>query len=189
LAIGQEIFGILLLIAVYACVAVIVFSPTLFAGWLYLIARKLPKTGSRLLRTLLTVFTVNLIVAAILFRFFADYVLPISVAEKDKSAMEALKSAESSQERRHSARGAYSAVGPLRGPYTDEFGLVVAKNVIIMVEPVWDSKRERDSFLAVALHVWGSAVAVRERDGTVSLKPGDSPDAEKLRGKLLRSVR
>jgi hypothetical protein len=184
----QEIAGIIILTTVYVCLAVIVFAPSLFAGWLYLISRKLPKTGTRFFRTFLTTLAVNLIVAVVLFRVAADYLLPVAVAGNDASAMESLATAVASQERRKAALGAYEAIGPVRGPYADDFGLVINKDVVLMVEPVWDGKHGRNTFLVFALHVWGSAVAVRDQDGTIGFKPGDSRDAEMLRGKLLRSV-
>lgn len=185
----QEIAGILILVAVYACLGVIIFAPSLFAGWLYLIGRKLPKSGSRVFRIFLMTVALNLIIAAGLYRVVSDYLLPIANAGNDASAMESLRSAVVSQEKRKAARGAYQAVGPVRGPFADNFGLVVNKDVVLMAEPVWDSKKQRQTFVVVALHVWGDSVAMREGDGSIGFKPGESPETESLRGKLLRSVR
>ncbi len=175
-------------IVCFACLAIIVFAPSIYAGWFYLISRKVGGKSKKTLSATLTTFAINLILAYALFHLGVDYFFSAKIAERDSAAREAVESAVRSQKRFFDSHGRYYSVGPVRGPYQDEYGLSVKKDVILRVEPEWDKERARDSFRAYALNVWGRAVIIRGTDGRVLTLDADSEKAEKIRRKLVRSV-
>jgi len=186
----RDILGIAIIVVVYACFLVIVFSPTLYAAWFYIVGRKMAaKSKGRLLRTALFTFSVNLILAYFLVHLGFDYFLTSQVNEKDAIAGQAVRNALVSEEAYHAKHGRYYPVGPIRGPYRDEHGLVVDKDVILEVVPVWDKDRGVETFQAHAVHVWGRNLLIGAKDGKVEKAPPDSEQAAALKAKLLNSVR
>jgi len=172
----------------FACLAIIVFAPSIYAVWFYLISRRVGGKSKKTLSATLTTFAINLILAYALFHLGVDYFFTAKVAERDSAARQAVESAVHSQKKFFDSQGRYYSVGPVRGPYKDEYGLSVKKDVILQVEPEWDKDRARASYRAYALNVWGRAVIIRGTDGKVLTLDADSEKAENIREKLVRSV-
>lgn len=172
----------------YLCLAVIVFAPTLYAAWFYYLSRSDTRRKQKLLRTTLITFVINAALAYVIGTLAFNYLVPPMLAKNDASAMDTLQSAVESQERHFGARGRYYAVGPVKGPFQDEFGLNVPQGVIIEVRPVWDTEAQKETFEAHAVNIWGSKVLWRRSDGRVAHLSTESDEAAKLRKKLLRSV-
>jgi hypothetical protein len=186
---ARDMVGVAIIILVYACFVIIIFSPTLYAAWLYIVGRRMKLKSTRLLRTALITFLMNLVLAGLLVHLGFDYFLPSSIKEKDDIAGQAVENAMLSEERFHASHGRYYPVGPIRGPYRNEQGLVVEKDVILEVVPVWDKERGIETFQAYALHVWGRNLLMNTKDGKVEKAPQDSDNAAKTKAKLLNSVR
>ncbi len=178
-----------ILIACYLCLAVIVFSPSIYAVWFYLVGARTRGNKSRLLNGAIAVFIVNATLAYVVFQLVFGHFLPARVAEKDALAAEAVDSAIRSQERCFSSKGHYYPVGPIRGPYRDEFGLDVQKDVILQVETLWDGAAGKEVFRAYAVHVWGEHVVERDGNGQVASSPLDSERVSLIKSKLIKSVK
>lgn len=172
----------------YLCLAIIVFAPTLYAAWFYYLSRSDTRRKKRLLRTALTTLVINAVFAYLLGMLAFNYLVPPMLARNDASAMETVRSAIESQNRHYGARGRYYAVGPVKGPYQDEFGLSVPKDVILQVIPIWDREAEKETFEAHAVNIFGSKVLWRRTDGRIAHLSAESDDASRLKAKLLRSV-
>ncbi|MBI4962302.1 MAG: hypothetical protein HY913_03420 [Desulfomonile tiedjei] len=185
----RDIVGVAIIVLVYACFVIIVFSPTIYAAWFYVVGRKMKLKSKGLLRTALMTFCVNLLLAYLLVHVGFDYFLPSRISEKDAIAGEAVKNAVVSQGRFHESHGRYYPVGPIRGPYRDDHGLVVEKDVILEVVPVWDKERGVETFQVYAIHVWGQSLMTGSKDGKVEKAPLDSEQALQRKAKLLNSVR
>jgi hypothetical protein len=176
----------------YICLTVVLFAPSLYAGWFYYLSRKLAKKKPRkkMLQSVMTTFLINLALVYALYSLMFNYILPSQIQAKNRMAKNAIQSVEESQEEFYSKHGRYYMLGPVRGPYTDPHGLEVGENVIIQAAPKWteDSPPE-ETFEAYAIHVWGNTAFVRKPDGTIKKLNGDSPAVEGLRSKLIRSVK
>lgn len=187
----QDIIGVLVVVLVYVCVFIVVFSPTLYAWWIYLVSRKVKVKMKRkgLLTTALTTLCINLVLAYFAFHLAFDYFLVAKIAEKDALAEKALRNALVSQQRYFDAHGRYYSVGPVRGPYKDDHGLTVDKDVILLVEPHWDRERKAETFRAYALHVWGRDLVTTTQDGNVTPVAKDSEKSSTMRSKLINSTK
>jgi len=185
----QSAVAMAIIIIFYVCATIIVFAPTLCAIWLYLIDRKVSTNSSKMLKALISTLAINAVFAYVLYHFATEYLVNAGLAEKDALAVEAVSRAAAFEEQYFARHGRYYPLGPVRGPYKDELGLVVEKDVVLEVEPVWDKDRGKDAFKVCALHVWGSKVVFRRRDGTLTEGSADSEEAIAARGRLLRSVR
>jgi len=185
----QNTLASIIIVACYLCLAIILFAPSLYAGWFYVVSRKVPGRSKRMLRIAVSTFAINLIFAFFLFHLAFDYFLPSKDAERDAMAMEAVRNAVASQERSYASRGRYYSVGPVRGPYEDEFGLKLENDVIVQVLPSWDKVAGKDSFRVYAVHVWGTKVLVCDKDGRSVREEPDEAKAAKVRGRLFRSVK
>lgn len=186
---ARDIVGVVIILLVYACFLIIIFSPTLYAAWLYVVGRRMKVKSARLLRTALITLSINLVLAGLLVHLGFDYLLPSSIKEKDDIAGQAVENAMLSEEKFHASHGRYYPVGPIRGPYRNEQGLVVEKDVILEVVPIWDKDRGIETFQAYAIHVWGRSLLMNTKDGKVEKAPPDSEHAVKTKAKLLNSVR
>jgi len=184
-----DILWITIVALVYFCIAIIVFAPSLYVVWFYLISRKLSVRSRGLLKTALTTFVVNLVLAYFLFHLGSEYFLTRKIAESESLAETTLRNAIDSQEKFRSIHGRYYAVGPIRGPYQDDNGLTVEKDVILEVVPVWDKTLGKQVLEAYAVHVWGQSVLANTRDGRIEKTPADSEKSAQLKSKLLRSVK
>lgn len=183
-AVGFAVIGI-----IYLCILIVLFAPSIYATWLYLMSRytKIKRTG--LLRVAITTFIINAILVIFLYHLAFNHFLAQKVAEKDAAAAHAVENAVTCQENFFSAHGRYYPVGPVRGPYHDNHGLTVEKDVILQVEPHWDKVSHKETFKAYAVHVLGKDIAVSEGDRKVLKAPGDSVQSAAIRSKLLNSVR
>ena len=185
----QDIIGVLVIVLVYVCVFIVVFSPTLYAFWIYLVSRKVKMKRKGLLGTALTTLCINLVLAYFAFHLAVDYFLVAKVAEKDALAAKALRTALVSQQKYYDLHGRYYSVGPVRGPYKDDHGLSVDEDVILLVEPHWDRKRKAETFRAYALHVWGRDLVTTTQDGRVTPLSKDSSKSGSIRSKLINSTK
>jgi len=186
----QEIVGVSLIALVYLCLLILLFAPSLYALWLYILGKNVKINRRRLLRTTLTTFLVNVIVAYFVAHLAFVYLLPRQVAERDALAAKAVENAVDSQKRFFASHGRYYAVGPVRGPYRDEHGLAIDKDVILQVVPGWEkSGNGHETFEAYAVHVWGRGLALAKGDGKVANAPPDAENSARIRAKLLNGVR
>jgi hypothetical protein len=186
----RDVIGIAIIVLVYACLIVIVFSPTIYAVWFCVVGRKMAlKNKQRLLRTALMTFCINLILAYFLVHFGFDYVVTSRISEMDDAVGQSVRNAVVSEEKFFARHGRYYPVGPVRGPYKDDHGLVVGKDVVLEVVPVWDKDRGAETFKAYAVHIWGRNLISTTKNGKVEKAAPDSEETARLRAKLLRSVR
>ena len=77
-----------------------------------------------------------------------EVLLPHRMAEIDGLATRSMESAILAQKNFFGSHGRYYSVGPVRGPYTDDNGLKVEKDVILQAEPQWDKRTQNESFKA-----------------------------------------
>jgi heme/copper-type cytochrome/quinol oxidase subunit 2 len=185
----KHIFGLAVIAVIYLCILIVVFSPSLYAGWLYLMSRYTKVKRAGLARVAITTFTINAIIVIFLFHFAFNHFLAYKVAEKDAAATQAIQKAVASQENFFSTHGRYYPVGPVRGPYHDDNGLTVEKDIILQVEPHWDKVSHKETFKAYAVHVLGKDLAIRTEDGKVENAPADSDQSTAIRSKLMNSVK
>jgi len=185
-----EIVGVALIVLVYLCLLVLLFAPTLYAVWIYIIGWKVKIRRPGLLRTTVTTFLINAVIAYFVAHLAYDYFLETQVAEKDALAIKTVEKAVDSQRRFFAAHGRYYAVGPVRGPYSDENGTIVDKDLILQVVPGWDrTGGGRETFEAYALHIWGKNVALSKGDGKVTNAPADPEESARMRAKLLKNTK
>lgn len=187
-----DILGVALIGLFYACCFVLIFAPTIYAGWFYLVSRKLAirrQNLARVVRVFLYILCVNVIVAYFGILLIFDYFLGVKAVENQASVRITMQNALTTEEKFFAAHGRYYAVGPVRGPYRDEHGLNVEKDVILLVTPLWDEKSQKERFDAYAFHVWGKEILTNSGDGKVRELLPDSEESERIRGKLLRSVK
>lgn len=173
----------------YFCLGIVLFAPTLYAFWFYLMGRKMPVKRKGLLKAAVTTFAINLVLAYFLFHLAFDYFLVSQVAEKDAIALAAVRSAVSSQQKFFASHGRYYAVGPVRGPYQDKYGLNIPDDVILQVIPIWDKDAGRETFEAYATHALGRRVSTVKEDGTIVQAPIESGEASLIRKRLVKSVK
>lgn len=183
-----QFIGLALIGLLYFCILIVLFSPTLYAAWIYLISRRVRLSTKGLLKTALTTFCINLILAYFIAHLAFDYFLPSAVAEKNALVVKTLQNAVTSQQSFYMDHGRYYAVGPVRGPYTDDRGLAVEKDVILEVIPSWNQADGNETFQAYAMHIWGRDLITSGTDGKVSQPAQDSAEAARIRAKMLNSV-
>ncbi|GEM_PF-645223 len=185
-----SILGIALIALFYFCMFIILFTPTIYAIWIYIVGRKVTGKTKGLLNTILTTFIINAVVVYLVTHLAFDHFVTSKLQEKDAIAMNAVRSAIVSQKSYRGSHGRYYIVGPVRGPYKDEHGLEVPLDVIIQVTPNSEQAGSKSaSFRVYAIHVWGNTVATNNMDGTVAGLPPDSKEATKLRSRLLNAVK
>ncbi len=188
----SNVLGMALIGLFYLCCLIVIFAPTIYAGWFYLVSRKLavrPRNLSRVFRVFLYTLCINAMVAYFGIHLALDYFLGAKAAENRASVIATMSNAVASQEKFFASHGRHYAVGPVRGPYEDEHGLRVEKDVILEVTPQWDQKSQTEKFRAYAVHVWGRDLFVNSGDGKIREMPLDSEESARIRSKLLRSVR
>ena len=186
---SRDVIGILIIGLVYLCLLVVVFSPTIYAAWFYFMGRKVQIKSKSLLRIVVLTGCANAIVAYFLIHFAFDHILASKVAEKEALAMQTMNNAIVSQQRFFATHGRYYSVGPVRGPYQNDLGLTVEKDVILQMVPQWDKVKAQETFQAYALHVWGTSVLLNTTEGKVEKSPADSEVSATVRSKLLNSVK
>lgn len=186
---ARDIVSVGVIVLVYVCLFVVVFTPTIYAVWLYAVSRKVKINRKGLLRVTLTTLCINCVMAYFLIHLASDYFLTTKVAEKDALAAQTLQNALDSQAKFFELHGRYYPVGPVRGPYRDDHGLAVGKDVILLVEPRWDQNKGREALEAYALHIWGKSLLTSTADGKVKPTPDESEYFIRLRRKMISSVR
>ncbi len=185
----NQTIGYVIIALVYLCFIIVIFAPTIYAVWLYLVTRKLSFKRKNVSKLLLYVFAINLIVAYFLTHFAFDYFLGTKTAERENSVTSTIQNAAASQQKYFAKYGRYYPVGPVRGPYKDEYGLNVDKDVVLYVDPGWDKDSQRDSFRAYAIHTWGDTTLEIGNDGKLRRLSPDSEEFIRIRSKLLNSVK
>jgi hypothetical protein len=185
----RDIIGFSVIALVYLCFLILIFAPTIYAAWLYLVARKLTTKRKGVTKLLLYTFCLNAIIAYFLVTLAFDYFLGAKSAEGENSVTLTVKNAVESQNNYFAKHGRYYDVGPVRGPYRDEYGLNVEKDVILYVAPKWDNDSKRESFQAYVFYIWGKAVVESGDDGKLKKLPPDSEESARIRSKLLNSVK
>jgi hypothetical protein len=185
----RDIIGFGIIALVYLCFLILMFAPTIYAAWLYLVARKLTTKRKGVTKLLLYTFCLNAIIAFFVAHLAFDYFLAAKSTERENSITLTLQNAVASQNKYFAKHGRYYAVGPVRGPYKDEYGLDVEKDVILYVTPKWDKNSHRESFQAYAIYFWSKDVVESSDDGKVKKLPTDSEESVRMRFKLLNSVR
>ncbi len=186
----QQLIVISVQVIIFLCLAVIVFAPSIFAVWFFLVGKRLSQgRKKKSLRPVISVVAINLMVAYALYHLTFDYIVVARTAQKDALARQAVESVIESELRYYKSHGRYYALGPVRGPYEDRHGASVAEDVILQVTPHWSEAASRNSFKAAAVHVWGSRIITGDAEGRVRELDPETKEAEEIRGKLLRSVR
>jgi hypothetical protein len=71
----REIISTSIIALVYVCLIIIVFAPTIYAVWFYIIGRRISPRSQGLLRIAVYTFCINAVVAYFLFRLAFDYFL------------------------------------------------------------------------------------------------------------------
>ena len=183
----MDYIGLAVIFLVYLCLFIIVFSPTLYAVWFYFISRQVSVKRKGLLRIALTTFCINLIVAYFLIHLAFDYFLVSKVAEKDAVAQQTVASAVASEKKFFADRGWYYSVGPVRGPYENDRGLKVPKDVILEIVPKRNKSTGKENFDAYAFHVWGGSLIIASNDGKVERAPKNSLEDLNIHERLLKS--
>ncbi len=186
----SSVIGTIIVVLVYVCLAIIVFSPTIFAGWFYVVSVRISRRKAPVSTSLFTTFAINVLVALFLARLAFYQFVAKSVSENDALAQWSLGSAVQSEITNHSRRGRYYSEGPLRGPYKNAHGLELGKDVILQMRVTGEQGVSRDdSFEAYAVHVFGRHVYINTNDGKIRIEPDDSDKAKEIRSKLVRSVK
>jgi hypothetical protein len=185
----QEIMGTLLVLMVYVCFVIVVFSPTLYAVWLYVMGRRVSLKARGLLKLAILTFVINTVVACVLAKMAFDFFVTAKVAEWQTLTRTSIQNAVVSQERFYKSHGRYYPVGPVRGPYKDDQGLSVEKDVILQVTPEWDTEAKRETFQAYAVHVLAKGLLRAAGDGKVEQPPPDSDESVRVKSKLFNSVK
>ncbi len=180
-------FGIIAL--VYLCFVIVIFAPTIYAAWLYLVTRKISVKRKSITKLLVYVFAINLIIAYFLVHFAFDYFLRTKNAERENSVTFTITNAVASQQKYFARYGRYYPVGPVRGPYKDEYGLNVEKDVVLYVAPNWDKDSQRESLHAYAIHTWGDTTLEIRDDGKLKKLSPDSEEFVSIRSRLLNSTK
>ena len=159
---SRDVIGILIIALVYLCLLVVVFSPTIYAAWFYFMGRKVQIKSKSLLRIVVLTGCANAIVAYFLIHFAFDHILASKVAEKEALAMQTMNNAIVSQQRFFATHGRYRCRTGTRGPYQNDLGLTVEKDVILQMVPQWDKVKAQETFQAYAC-TFGKSVLEHHR--------------------------
>jgi hypothetical protein len=184
-----HLFAISIIGLVYFCLLIVVFSPSIYAFWIFLISRKVSAGKKGPLKIAISIFCINLLIVYFLVHIAFDYVLAAKVAQNEALAATTMRTAIASQQKFFAAHGRYYSVGPVEGPYHDKYGLNVEKDVILEVDPKWDKADKKETFDAFAIHRWGTHLLFRAKDGKVEKAPPGSKLEVRMRSKLIESVR
>jgi hypothetical protein len=185
----QQIMGATLVLLVYLCVVIVVFSPTIYVVWLYVVGRRVSRKTSGLRKLVLITLAMNTVVAYLLLKMAFDFFLTAKVEEWQASTRSTIHNAVMSQRKFFSSHGRYYPVGPVRGPYQDDHGLLVEKDVILQVIPRWDHDSQSETFHAYAAHVLAKLLLSASKDGKVNQPPADAEEAMRMKSKLFGSVK
>ena len=185
----HHIIGYGIIALIYLCFIIVIFAPTIYAAWLYFVARKLRVKRKSVTKLLAYVFAINLIIAYFLVHFAFDYFVGKKSAERESSVTFTITNAAASQQKYFAKYGRYYPVGPVRGPYKDEYGLDVQRDVLLYVAPNWDKDSQRESFHAYTIHSWGDTTLEISNGGKLKKLSPDSEEFVSIRSKLLNSTK
>jgi len=185
----REIVGTVLVGMVYVCGLVIVFGPTLYVVWLYVIGRKVEGKAQGLLRMAYLTFFVNLVVAYFLMKLAFEGFLTTKVAEWHDLTVATVVSAVASEERFFRSHGRYYGIGPVRGPFRDQNGLSVGTDVILEVVLSWDHSLKRETFQAHAVHVLAKKLVHGKQGGKLEQPAAESAESLAIKSRLFNSVK
>ncbi len=101
----REIVGTVLVALVYFCFLVVIFGPTIYAVWLYVMGRKVKGKARGLLRLAYLTFFINLVVAYFLVKLAFECFLTTKVAEWQSLTTATIHSAVAAEERFFKTRG------------------------------------------------------------------------------------
>jgi hypothetical protein len=181
--------GIIIIGLVYLCLAILLFAPTIYAVWIYVIGRKVKLRRRNPLNSLLSTVLINLIIVYVIFHFGFGSLAPSILAETDNLALQTMKDAIVCERKHFDKHGRYFSVGPVKGPYDDENGVKVPRDVILMIEPYWNKSHGKEDISAYAMHVWGKNVAHGDALGNLESTSRDSQSVSQVKSKLLNSTR
>jgi len=71
----RQIVSTSIIALVYICLLVIVFAPTIYAVWFYIIGRRISPKSKGLFRIAVYTFCINAVIVYFLFRLAFDYVV------------------------------------------------------------------------------------------------------------------
>ena len=112
----RDVIGFGIIALVYLCFLILIFTPTIYAAWLYLVARKLTTKRKGVTKLLLLTFCLNAIMAYFVAHLAFDYFLGAKSAERENSVTLTTQNAVASQNKYFAKYGRYYAVGPVAGP-------------------------------------------------------------------------
>lgn len=185
----RDIVGFVIIALVYLCFLILIFTPTIYAAWLHLVTRKLSQKREGATKLLLYTFCLNAIIAYFVAHLAFGYFLGAKSEEWENSVTLTMQNAVASQNKHFAKYGRYYAVGPVRGPYKDEYGLDVEKDVILYVTPEWRKDSQQENFQAYATYFWNGEIVEGASDGKLKKLWPDSEKSLRLRSKLLNSVK
>jgi hypothetical protein len=186
---AREIVGTGIVGLVYVCCVIVVFGPTIYVCWLYVLGRKVEGKARGLARLACITFLINFMVAYFLVRLAFEGFLANKVIEWQNVTARAVGSAVDAEKRFFRSHGRYYAVGPVRGPFSDQYGLSVDKDVILEVVPSWDHDLKRETFRVYAVHVLAKRLLECSRNGKVAQPPFESQEHQKIVSRLFNSVK
>jgi hypothetical protein len=186
---AREIVGTGIVGLVYLCCLIVIFGPTVYVCWLYVIGRKVGSKARGLARLSCLTFAINLVVAYFVIKFAFEGFLINQVAQWQNATSAAIGSAVAAEKRFFRFHGRYYAVGPVRGPYNDQHGLSVNKDVILEVVPSWDKDLKRETFQVYAVHVLVKRLMEGSRNGNMAQASPESQEHQKIKSRLIDSVK
>lgn len=184
-----NLIGVSIIILIYLCIAVILFAPSIYVISIYVIGRKakLKKQGN--LKVVLSTCCINLLIVYLLYQIAFHAIVPQKVAEYDELVRKSVKSAAQAEELNFQKTGTSYDIGPFKGPLNDKNGLVIEKDVILRTDPEWDKNSNKQTFVTLALHLWGDIVMRSVQGGPIERISSKDQTGSQLRSKLLNSVK
>lgn len=186
---AREIVGTGIVGLVYLFCLIVIFSPTVYVCWLYVIGRKVGGKAKGLARLSCLTFAINLMVAYFLVKLAFEGFLVNKVTEWQNATIAAIGSAVTAEKRFFRSHGRYYEVGPVRGPYEDQYGLSVKQDVILEVVPSWDKELKKETFRVYAVHVLAKRLMECSQNATPASAAPASPENEKIKSRLFDSVK
>jgi uncharacterized membrane protein (GlpM family) len=186
---AQYVVGIALIAIVYICLGIIILAPTIYLAWFYVVSRKIRGVGKVSLRSLILTFIANAIIGYFIFFLIHNWLYVPSVTSNDTIAREMMDKTIAAQNVFYEKHGRYYEVGPVRGPYSGPNGLKLEKNVIVEVTRKWDKSRNKESFQAYGIHLWGDKLYTGDPKGISEEVYADSTQAASIRSRLIESTR
>ena len=185
----QDVAGIALLVIVYVCLGIIVLAPTIYLAWFYVVSRKIRGVGKVSLRSVILTAIANVIVGYFIFFLIHGWIYVPNVNSNDAIARALVEKTIASEKVFFEKHGRYYEVGPVRGPYSEPNGIKIEKNVILEVTRMWDKSRKKESFQAIAMHLWGDKIFTGNAGGIEEENHADSAQAASIRARLIANTK